>query len=305
MPMDPLSNPPISLSRHPHRISAPLKAPPPPLPVDPTSRSSSGAVKKPPLLPPLPVDPTTHASRGAPKNSPPPTIIEQQRQRSAPTNYVSLSDLQAKQPSNKTEQDFMELYAKKMEQYSSSTRGGTGVSAKTGTGVSAKTAGQYLADDMKANMYNLNDQLTRHKHSLQEKDAQLTDLDGELEQLTAKEQAINVEFQAASTFCREQRDLLRQKIDHVARLNQQIAGLQEELRHDEAGMESIECAMLVYEEKAARTETMLKAHHDQQGNLGAIRQALEDEKASITRNLTNCESELKSLEVIQNLALDM
>jgi hypothetical protein len=297
MPMDPLSNPPTSLPRHPHRTPAPLKPPPPPSLVDPTRRSLGGAGKTPPLLAPLPVDPTAHAARIAPKKPPPPTIIEQQRERRVPTNYVSLCDLQPKQPFKKTEQDYMELYAQKMAQYSPSTKGGAGVNAKT--------TGQYLVDGMKADIHNLNDQVTRHKDSLQEKDAQLTDLDGELEQMTAKEQAINVEFQAARTFSREQRDLLQQKIDRMARLNQQIAGLQEELRHDEAGMESIECAMLVYEEKAARTESMLKAHHDQQGNLGAIRQALEEERASITRDLTNCESELKSLEVIQNLALDM
>jgi hypothetical protein len=166
-----------------------------------------------------------------------------------------------------------------------------------------KSKGQDLMDKMNSTIRDLSETVARQRRDLHDKDSQLSGVDGQLGQMAVAEAAIANEWEQAQVAHRDHRDLLAQRRERATHLAQEIARLQEELRQEDAGLDSIERAMLVYKATARRTEHQLQVHRDEHGDLGAIRQALEEEKAIIGRDISNNESELKSLEAIQSLAI--
>jgi chromosome segregation ATPase len=169
--------------------------------------------------------------------------------------------------------------------------------------VAAKSKGQDLMDKMNLTIRGLSETVARQRRDWQDKDSQLSGVDAQLGQMDVAEAAITNEWEQAQASHHDHRDLLAQRRERVAHLVQEIARLQDELQQENAGLDSIERAMLVYKDTARRTEHQLQVHRDEQGDLGAIRQALEEEKAIVGRDMINNESELKSLEAIQNLAI--
>jgi chromosome segregation ATPase len=162
---------------------------------------------------------------------------------------------------------------------------------------------QQLVNVMNTSIRELTEKMEGHKMNLVRKDSQLSDLDSQIVEINAKEANLKKGLEMAEASARQQRDTLLQKRDRIIFMRQKIAELEEELLQDEVDMESIERSILLYQENASRTESKLGSHRDEQGNLGAIREALEEERTTIARDVTNCESEIKSLEAIQNLAL--
>ena len=163
---------------------------------------------------------------------------------------------------------------------------------------------QKLVEDMNTTISNLKQKMEGQNSSLEEKNVQLSNFDSQLGEMNSEEETLKKQLKMAEISAQQQRDLLRQKRDRVTFLREEIAKMEEELRQEEADMETIERNILIYQENASVTESKLQSNQDEQGNIVAVQQALEEERNTISRNMSNCESEIKSLEAIQNLALD-
>ena len=207
--------------------------------------------------------------------------------------------------------DYAAAYARKMEEFTNkkpkaapvaAAPASTYISAIEDSDQQGEMMGQQLLEVMNESIRELNEKLHRQKQNLEKKGSQLSDLDGRISQMNSQQESLGREVEAAHAHDRQKRDLFRQKQERITTLNLQIAKLQAELRQEQAELEDVERSMYVAQEAAVRSEAHLHAMRDEQGSLGAIRQALEDEMNILSRDVTNCESELKSLEAIQNLA---
>lgn len=159
-----------------------------------------------------------------------------------------------------------------------------------------------LAQDMNSNIQSLNDKLQRQRFQLEEKNSQIADLDERKGQLDHKRQNLNRDFERAQLSLVQQHESLSHKIDSVSDLQYQIVQLQSKLKLEQMEMEQLEGSLLRNQETVDLSDVELRIATDEHATLGAIRQALEDEKDTLDRDVSNCESELKSLEVIHNLA---
>jgi chromosome segregation ATPase len=118
------------------------------------------------------------------------------------------------------------------------------------------------------------------------------------------QQTLDLEFETAQLSLVQQHELLSHKTECVSDLQYQIAQMQSELRREQTEMEQLQGSLLRNQTSVNHSELELRAAADEHDTMGAIRQALEDEKDMLYRDVSNCESELKSLEAIQNLARD-
>jgi hypothetical protein len=164
--------------------------------------------------------------------------------------------------------------------------------------------GHHLVENMNSNVQALEDKLQRHRLDLEEKNSQITGLDQQMEHyMDHTQQTLTRAFEKAQMNLVEQHDYISHRTDRVNDLKYQLAQLQSKLRLEQREMDELQGSLGHHEEKVTHCERELRNAADEHDTLGAIRQALEEEKDTLRRDVSNCESELKSLEVIQNLAM--
>jgi hypothetical protein len=160
-----------------------------------------------------------------------------------------------------------------------------------------------LVSGLNSTIRGLSETIASRERDFKEKESQLATLDLHISQMKKAEVELAKDLDVAKATARQNQDAAHQKHTRISDLTQRIQQLQAELRAEESDVQSIARNIPIYLENAVHAESKLKGHRDEQGSLGAVRQALDDEKACIVRDLDNSTSELKSLEAIQNLAM--
>jgi len=223
-----------------------------------------------------------------------------------------------------SQQEYMQRYAEKMKKYSpdvskssTETRSEGKLSPRATSSsnspwkrptlmsdiASVKKEGQSLVDDMNATIRNLQTKMERQRRNLEEKDSEIHTSDEHLELMDQKEQSLVEELARAQTAANQHQQDILQKRSHIEAMQRHIRQLQEDIQREEACLESLDQAYASCDANTASVERRLKYHRNEQGNLGVARQSLEDDRENLLRELTNTESELKSLQAIQNLAM--
>ena len=161
--------------------------------------------------------------------------------------------------------------------------------------------GQLLLDDMNSDIKSVEGKLSRRQKVLEDKNSQLSKVTLQLNELSEKQENLGRELAAARSSREQQQGALAERRSRLSQLESQIAQLQEQLERERSELEHMEASTRA-NEKGGSLEQQLEATRDESRSLGVIKQALEDEIHSIGREVTNCESELKSLQAILQTA---
>ena len=162
--------------------------------------------------------------------------------------------------------------------------------------------GQLLLDDMNSDIKSVEEKLARRRRILKEKVNELAVLDAKLSDVRGKEESLQRQIESSQSSFEEQQDILNEKRFRVSELSSQIAHLQSELQRERSEIEHMHESLTAQEESVHRVVQELQGTHEERVSLGAVREAMIEAKASLDREVSNCESELKSLQAIQQIA---
>ena len=162
--------------------------------------------------------------------------------------------------------------------------------------------GQLLLDDMNSDIKSVEEKLARRKRILKDKIRDLTMVDLKLNDMRNKEESLLRQLESSQATREEQQTVLDEKRFRVSDLCSQIAHLQSELERERSEIERLHESLSAQEDADNRAEQELKGTREERGSLDVVRNALIQEKASLDREVSNCESELKSLQAIQQIA---
>jgi ankyrin repeat protein len=327
MPLDPYSQPVLSVkSKQRNRSTVPpthptrkMKVPPPNSTPQPPQQQQQHDPRRGHPMPPVGSKPKRQSDPIAP--SPPIPASPQYNQtkrRSEPTSHTYVDTPGGRAQTN-AEREYYLRYQEKMDVYAQQPgpshrqqpeapqrAAQPGVTHERGPPSRKKEEeikGRDLVNGMNSTIRGLSETIACQGRDLKEKESQLADLDLRIDQMKVAEVELIDNLDVAKSTARQNQDTVHQKQTRISDLTRRIQQLQAELRAEEADVQLLERSIPMYVENASHVENKLKAHRDEQGSLGVVRQALDDEKACIVRDLGNSTSELKSLETIQNLAM--
>lgn len=169
---------------------------------------------------------------------------------------------------------------------------------RTSNSSSSRPSNQGLAAGMDESIRVLKNQLERKRGILREKDMEIAQIGGQIQQAAREEDTLNRQREEAQP----DQSVLVAKQEKIATLKEQIDGLKAELRRTEKEVKKIESKSYVPSGNMDFVTQQIHAKKDEQSTLRAVMGALEEEKKTAKRDVDNIESELKSMETIHLLA---
>ena len=163
---------------------------------------------------------------------------------------------------------------------------------------------QNMMDGIQVNIKRLEKSVHQLKKDLRDKNVDMDNLESVTNEMDLRELDLTRGLDNVRSVIKYQTQELDGKKERILDLKEQIAILQAELAHEESTLEPMERSILLLEQKALDREQKLLGHRAERKSFSVMKQNLVEERDSLNRELHNSHSELKSLKVMQDLALD-
>jgi hypothetical protein len=162
---------------------------------------------------------------------------------------------------------------------------------------------QFMVDGMRSNIQRLEKSVHQLTKDLRDKHADMDNLESVANDMDLRELDLTRGLQNVRAVIQHQTQEVDAKKARISHLKDKISALEAVLVQEESTLEPMERSILILEQKALDKEQKLFGHRAERKSFHVMKQNLVEERESLSRELQNANSELKSLRAIQDLAL--